>query len=480
MTLVEVSFPKAFRVRFQDLTRFDPASFHGISWHWSNSVMFPIGSALKIRKEKVDRAQYEFSQLQPITIHFDGSIDKRNVEGNRGYSMELFFARPRDIVVAKIDLKNGAVGIVPDWGNIVVTNHFAVYEPDTSKIIPEYFHLIIQVNFFKSYLWRNKVGAEGRKEVKLDFFESIKIPMPSLDEQRKIVKTWQHAQINTANAEKRVKNIEQDMESLMLNFLGISLPSEFSKQKIFPIFWKDLERWDLFFQRPDFVALENQLHDLHALSLGDVLNFESRSWKKSDFPEGKFEYVEISSVNRENGIFSSRTVETNNAPSRATTLIKTGDLIISTTRPYLGAITIVPEKYNNCVCSSGFALATSTKLPDVDIRYVLFFLTSKAGLLQLERRMTGGLYPAIVQEELEKIKIPVPSIEVQKEIMRRVEEGRSKIRQEQEAAAKVAEESESEVERMILGKEAEAVNRSKATRTKLICQRTDRKTDNRS
>ncbi|MCV4785333.1 hypothetical protein OFM36_38465, partial [Escherichia coli] len=79
-----------------------------------------------------------------------------------------------------------------------------------------------------------------------------------------------------------------------------------------------------------------------------------------------------------------------------TTLVKTGDLIISTTRPYLGAIAIVPEKYNNYICSSGFALATSTKLPHVDIRYVLFFLTSKAGLLQLERRMTGGLYPAIV------------------------------------------------------------------------------------
>ncbi|MCV4803146.1 restriction endonuclease subunit S, partial [Escherichia coli] len=83
---------------------------------------------------------------------------------------------------------------------------------------------------------------------------------------------------------------------------------------------------------------------------------------------------------------------------------------------YLGAIAIVPEKYNNYICSSGFALATSTKLPHVDIRYVLFFLTSKAGLLQLERRMTGGLYPAIVQEELEKIKIPIPSSEVQKEI----------------------------------------------------------------
>jgi len=78
-------------------------SFHGIDWHWPNSVMAPVGSVLRLRKESVDRTKHAFSELQPITIHFDGSIDRRAVGGNRGYSMDLFFARPGDIVVAKID-----------------------------------------------------------------------------------------------------------------------------------------------------------------------------------------------------------------------------------------------------------------------------------------------------------------------------------------------------------------------------------------
>jgi type I restriction enzyme S subunit len=83
------------------------------------------------------------------------------------------------LVVAKIDLKNGAVGLVPDdWDNVVVTGHFAVYEIDRTRIRPAWLHRIIQQPDFKEYLWRNKVGAEGRKEVKLDFFEAIKIPVP--------------------------------------------------------------------------------------------------------------------------------------------------------------------------------------------------------------------------------------------------------------------------------------------------------------
>ncbi len=167
---VSQTFPKAFAVRFAQINRWDPNSFHSINWHWSSSVMATIGSVLSPRKEKVDRSANGFNDLTPVTIHFDGSIEPRKTSEDKEYTMELFWARPGDIVVSKIDLKNGAVAIIPDgWDNVVVTNHFAVYEPDLKKLDPRYFHLLIQTRFFKEHLWRNKVGAEGRKEVKLDF-----------------------------------------------------------------------------------------------------------------------------------------------------------------------------------------------------------------------------------------------------------------------------------------------------------------------
>ena len=160
MTADTIGYPRAFAVWFKDLGRWDASSFHRIKWHWPECVMAPICSALRLRKEHVDKTALKFSDLQPLTIHFDGSVDKRRVDANREYSMDLWFARPGDIVVAKIDLKNGAVGIVPpDWNNVVVTGHFAVYEPDRSRLLPEYLHRIIQAGFFKAHLWRNKVCA---------------------------------------------------------------------------------------------------------------------------------------------------------------------------------------------------------------------------------------------------------------------------------------------------------------------------------
>ena len=61
--------------------------------------MAPIGSALRLRKERVDKTAFKFSDLQPLTIHFDGSVDKRVGDANREYSMDLWFARPGDIVL---------------------------------------------------------------------------------------------------------------------------------------------------------------------------------------------------------------------------------------------------------------------------------------------------------------------------------------------------------------------------------------------
>jgi restriction endonuclease S subunit len=144
-------------------------------------------------------------------------------------------------------------------------------------------------------------------------------------------------------------------------------------------------------------------------------------------------------------------VSIDKAPSRATTLIKEGDILLSTTRPYLGAFTIVPQKYDGYVCSSGFSLSDNTKRKDIDKEFLLMFLKSAAGLRQMERRMTGGLYPAITQGELEKILVPLPPLELQQELVKNAKNGLLTISNSSEKIAQVSQKSEAELEALILG-----------------------------
>ena len=65
--------------------------------------------------------------------------------------------------------------------------------------------------------------------------------------------------------------------------------------------------------------------------------------------------------------------------------------------------------------------------------------------------MTGGLYPAITQDELEKIEVPLPPLPVQRQIVERVATGRKEIAREREAADRLARDINTEVEDLILG-----------------------------
>lgn len=243
-------YPRAFSVSFSALKRWDPNSFHHIQWHWPPNVMAPIGSVLSQRQEKVDRSKNNFSNLMPVTIHFDGSIEPRKISEGKEYSMELFCARPGDIVASKIDLKNGAVAIIPNsWDKAVVTNHFAIYEPDLERLDQKYFHLLIQAKFFKQHLWRNKVGAEGRKEVKLKFFESLEIPIPPLPIQQKIVAHLESAKQKFESQLCKISKAENEISKEILEAAAVKINPGVRLPKIMAKCFKEFDRWGVEFNR---------------------------------------------------------------------------------------------------------------------------------------------------------------------------------------------------------------------------------------
>jgi len=206
-----------FRVPWSSLDRWDPSSFRPILWDCDPKLLRPLGSLFTKRLEPVDRTTYDFDSLMPITIHFDGSIDPRDTSDSNDYTMDLFFARAGDVVVSKIDLKNGVVGIVSDTlTNVVVTNHFVVYVPDATQVFAPYLIRLVQTDFFKDYLWRKKVGSEGRKEVKIDLFEAIEIPVPDLDVQKALVADWLALEAEEASVKERMAAAKTDLNGRLI------------------------------------------------------------------------------------------------------------------------------------------------------------------------------------------------------------------------------------------------------------------------
>jgi type I restriction enzyme S subunit len=454
MTVDALEFPRGFAVWFKDLSRWDASSFHRIKWHWPNRVMVPIGSVLRPRKERVDKAAVDFSDLQPITIHFDGTVDKRIVDVGREYSMDLWYARPGDIVVAKIDLKNGAVGIVPaDWKNVVVTGHFAVYEPDRSKLAPEYLHRIIQARFFKDHLWRNKVGAEGRKEVKLQFFEQEHIPLPLLAEQKAIIACWRKAQDEIAAARERVEKRKATIDARFFADLGLRSPEQLSLMKAFAVRWKDFLRWGARFNQLRQAGMDITQGNFPVVTLDSLLEVVQYGTSEKATSNGiGVPVLRIGNIkDRELDLSKLKHIA---LPSKTVEglLLKDGDVLIirtSGSRDLVGTSAVFHATGNFVFASYLIRLRFSPfkVIPD----FASWFLNSPLGRQQVDAVSRQIMQNNINSEELRALEIPLPPLAVQKQIMDRVGVGREEIAREQKAADRLAREINAEVETLILG-----------------------------
>ena len=432
---------RAFAVLFSALYRWDPPSFRRIKWNWPDSVLRPIGSFLTPRKEKVDPKGFAFRDLQPFTIHLDGSVDRREVDVGRVYSMDLFFARPGDLVVAKIDLKNGAVGIVPDWKNVVVTNHFAVYEPNLKIIVPEYFHLLIQTDYFKAYLWRNKVGAEGRKEVKLDFFEGQAIPVPSIDIQQAIVDHWQKAQRGIEEARARLSEHVRYLNNRLAEVYRSACARDVIHSRFFVLGFKDFTAWDVKSGR----AASFRLACPSFRPMSDFIEEVTELCRPAAEPDKDWP---VYGVNNKVGVFlnSHQKGSTFNTSYKR---IRKDWFFHNPTRCNVGSLGIVPEVPDDAITSPEYQVwrikpnASETLLPG----YVACLIQTPFFLELVQFNRVGAVKQRMYTENLMQLYIPYLPVSEQQSYA----DAREKALTELSHANRRLAEARREVETMILG-----------------------------
>lgn len=138
-------------------------------------------------------------------------------------------------------------------------------------------------------------------------------------------------------------------------------------------------------------------------------------------PKEEFDYIDISSVDSATrSITTPKRLIGENAPSRARKRIRSGDVILATTRPYLKSIAMVGERFDGQICSTGFAVlrARDSIVPE----WLFHTVTSDEFIFQLTAVMRGANYPAVRDSDVSEAKIPVPPVNEQHRIVARIQE----------------------------------------------------------
>ncbi len=182
-----------------------------------------------------------------------------------------------------------------------------------------------------------------------------------------------------------------------------------NKNKVFLIQKSELEkRLDPQYYKQDFKDNVAKIKSIPYKRLGEVVKFSSETWNQKDFFNSTFPYIEISEIDTLSGeIQNISNIEVENAPSRAKMIVRENDIIISTTRPNRGAISFIKKENNFSIASTGFSVIRNITNPEIRREYLFAIIRQKIILKQFEQRSSGGNYPAITQEELSNVVIPI-------------------------------------------------------------------------
>ncbi|SLM49420.1 N-6 DNA methylase [Nitrospira japonica] len=155
--------------------------------------------------------------------------------------------------------------------------------------------------------------------------------------------------------------------------------------------------------------------------LGEICEVNPTQTDPQKLFDGWFNYIDISCVENDTGKFlGANKLNVSEAPSRARRVIANEDVLLSTVRPNLRAFTIISDVPERAIASTGFSVLRAK--PDRLIpQFLIQMLRGEHALDQMVGMMGKGAYPSINQTDVETIEIPLPPLEVQKEIVADIE-----------------------------------------------------------
>jgi len=254
-------------------------------------------------------------------------------------------------------------------------------------------HDCLDPKFLYHWLRKNRLYLEALgsgatfKEVSKTVVSRVEISLPPLSEQEQIAKVLDKADALRANRKTTMDVLYEFSQSIFLEIFGDPGGN--------PKGW-------------------------HEVPISEATN-GSTKWNPASKPNKEFVYIDISSIDRsKKEIIEVSKILGKDAPSRARQIVRSGDVLVSTVRPNLNAVALVPPNLDGATASTGFCVLRPKKR--ILTSYYLFALVcSNAFVTTMTRLATGASYPAVTDSIVRSWMTPIPPLDLQVEYDSRIE-----------------------------------------------------------
>jgi len=446
--------PRAFAVWFAELRRWSVSSFHAVRWHWSAKDIAPLSKALERKRIPVDKS-VGLDNLQLVTLHFDGTMEPRDTGNKTTFKGKLFEAVAGDVVYSKIDVRNGAIGVVPsEMPKVAVSSEYPVYRVRANVALPEYVKLLFHTTAFRRQINSMISGASGRKRVQPSDLEKVDVPLPPLPVQCAIVEHWNKAQAEADAYTQNIGRVECHIEARVLSLLGIDVRPFIRRQKCFVLPWRDVDRWGVEFNRWGW-GLGDIFKGKYPLRrLGELASVNPRPVAELS-PSDKVSFVSMETVDAESGRILDAEQKKLAEVRQGFTAFQDGDVLWAKITPCMqnGKCALAKDLTNGVGYGSTEFHVLRPKDTAVLAPQFLWVLLRLRRLREAAQRYFIGSagQQRVPPDFLRELPIPIPPLSVQEGIVAEVQQRRAEIAAARRKAEDLAEQAKAEVEAMILG-----------------------------
>ena len=360
-----------------------------------------------------------------------------------------------DLLVKITGVGRMAVASVAPEGFIGNTNQHMVVIKTENQEVSEILAAYLNTDIGEALASRRTTG--GTRPA-LDYPALLSIPIVY---DKKILEIYKEAIKIKEEKEAEAKELLKSIDDYLLAELGITLPEKDNslENRIFKVNFSEIteKRFDPFYNNIRYKEIEKQIDNFKPM----IEKLENLCYGVSGVVySGKDERQEGKAILRANNI----TLETNElnfddiryidntVDISKTLLLRNNDILMSSasgSKEHVGKVAYINKDLDYYF--GGFMMVLRQKLYSYNHKYLFEFLASRIFREYLFKNLGGTNINNLSFNSISKMKIPLPEIEKQNDIVKHIQSIRDKAKQLQNEAKETLENTKNNIEKMILG-----------------------------
>lgn len=352
-----------------------------------------FGDVLEIVERPIDLIDDVEYQLVTAKRSRGGVVARNRLMGRDVLTKTQFLIARDDFLMSNRQIIHGGCGIVPAaLDGAVVSNEYSVLRPK-SKLLLEFLGYLTHSIYFQQTCFHASVGVDVEKMIfNCERWLEFRFNLPPLHEQRRIAEilsSVDEAIAATRAVIEQTRKVKQGvLERLLTRGIG---HTRFKQTEIGEI--------------PDSWRITQ---------IGDVSDVNCEVVGREHPLEYEIRYVDLSCVDGPSRLLDPKPILFSEAPSRAQRVVRKGDILVSTVRPYLRSFCRIDIDDRDLVASTGFAALHPG--PEIDGEFLYQHVLSRWFVDFLTSRMKGSNYPAVTSGDVSNYRFALPPLREQREI----------------------------------------------------------------